>query len=137
MVFQTNTSSEVQGVYLFMSVTFYWYPKCGTCRNAQKWLNAHGVSHDAVDIVIHPPGADELRKMVVASGLGIQKFFNTSGEVYRELQLKDKLPALSESEKLQLLASNGKLIKRPLVTDGSKVTVGFREDEFQQAWAKA
>lgn len=118
-----------------MSIIFYGYPKCGTCRNAQKWLAAHGVAYDAVDIVQQPPGADELRKLVEASGLGIRKFFNTSGEVYRELQLKDKLPAMTDGEKLQLLAGNGKLIKRPIVTDGSKVTVGFREEEFLQAWA--
>lgn len=118
-----------------MDMTFYGYPKCGTCRNAQKWLSARGVPFRAVDIMQDPPGADELGKMVEASGLGIQKFFNTSGEVYRELQLKDKLPGMTDSEKLQLLASNGKLIKRPLVTDGSKVTVGFKEEEFKQAWA--
>jgi len=117
-----------------MSLTFYGYPKCGTCRNAQKWLNSHGVEARIIDITQSPPAEDELSQMIALSGLDIQKFFNTSGEVYRELQLKDKLPTLSYLDKLKLLSSNGKLIKRPLVTDGHKVTVGFKEDEFQRAW---
>lgn len=117
-----------------MGVTFYGYSKCSTCRNAQKWLTGRGVEVKPVDLVQHPPGPDALRELVEQSGLGIQKFFNTSGEAYRELQLKDKLPSMDDEEKLRLLAGNGKLIKRPIVTDGSKVTVGFREEEFQQYW---
>jgi len=118
-----------------MSLTFYGYPKCSTCRNAQKWLTGHNIPHEAIDLVQNPPNAEVLRKLVETSGLDIQKFFNTSGEVYRELQLKDKLPAMSYEEKLQLLSSNGKLIKRPVVTSGEQVTVGFKEDEFERVWA--
>jgi len=117
-----------------MSLAFYWYPKCGTCRKAKQWLEAAGQPLDAVDLVQSPPSAEELDDLIEKSGIDIAKFFNTSGEVYKELGLKDKLPGMSREEKLKLLAANGKLIKRPLVTDGSRVTVGFKEEEFARVW---
>lgn len=117
-----------------MSLVFYWYPRCGTCRKAKQWLEAAGQTLTPVDLVESPPSAEELDLLVKESGLEIAKFFNTSGEVYRELGLKDKLPALSREEKLKLLASNGKLIKRPIVKGGGRVTVGFREDEYERVW---
>lgn len=117
-----------------MSLTFYGYPKCGTCRNAHKWLTGRGVDVEYVDITLFPPSAEELKAIAERSGAALQKLFNTSGEVYRELGLKDKLPTMSDEEKLKLLAGNGKLIKRPLVTDGSRATVGFREEEYQERW---
>ncbi|WP_058303218.1 arsenate reductase family protein [Gorillibacterium timonense] len=117
-----------------MSLTFYWYPKCGTCRKAKQWLEAAGQSLDAIDLFQTPPSAEELGKLVELSGLDSSKFFNTSGEVYRELKLKDKLPGMSLEEKLMLLAGNGRLIKRPLVTDGSRVTVGFKEEDYEKVW---
>lgn len=119
-----------------MGLTFYGYSKCGTCRNARKWLTARGLDADFKEIFTDPPALEELRSLVERSGLPLQKFFNTSGEAYRELGLKDKLPSMSEEDKLRLLAGNGRLIKRPVVTDGHSATVGFREEEFQEAWAK-
>lgn len=118
-----------------MTVTFYGYPPCGTCRNAQKWLKARGVETVVKDITAEPPGKEELRQVARLAGLDIRKLFNVSGQVYRELSLKDRLPGMSEDEMLELLAGNGKLIKRPVVTDGVHATVGFHEEEFSRAWA--
>lgn len=115
-------------------LTVYQYPKCSTCRNAVKWLREHGHELELHHIVDEPPTAEELGKLVQLSGLPLKKFFNTSGEVYKSLGLKDKLGELSVEEQLQLLALNGKLIKRPIVTDGSKVTLGFKEDDYAAAW---
>lgn len=120
-----------------MNVTVYQYAKCSTCRKAVQWLKGKGYEVTLVPIVEEPPSSEELRKLVAKSGLELKKFFNTSGEVYKEMQLKDKLPAMSEQEQLDLLASNGKLIKRPIVTDGKRATVGFKEDMFAEAWGTA
>nr|WP_263324972.1 arsenate reductase family protein [Neobacillus sp. Marseille-Q6967] len=117
-----------------MSLTFYWYPKCGTCRNAKKWLDAHQVSYKEVHIVENPPSRAELQDFYQKSGLELKKFFNTSGQKYRELGIKDKMKTTTEDELLDLLASDGMLIKRPLLTDGQKVTVGFKEDEYEKTW---
>ncbi|NOU99915.1 arsenate reductase family protein [Paenibacillus planticolens] len=120
-----------------MGVKVYGYDKCGTCRATVKWLKAHDVDvTENVPLFETPPSAKELAKLLSDSGLGIKKFFNTSGEVYKEMNLKDKLPGMSQEQMLDLLASNGRLIKRPIVTDGTKVTVGFKEAEFEEAWAK-
>ncbi|MCJ8013346.1 arsenate reductase family protein [Paenibacillus sp. KQZ6P-2] len=112
----------------------YQYPKCGTCRSAVKWLQAHGHELELHHIMEEPPKPEVLANLVKLSGLPLKKFFNTSGEVYKELGLKDKLSSIDEEEQIKLLSSNGKLIKRPLVTDGSKVTVGFKEDLYESAW---
>jgi arsenate reductase len=117
-----------------MAVTFYWYPKCGTCRNAKKWLEAHNVAVEEVHIVENPPSRQTLEELYKASGLELKKFFNTSGQKYRELGLKDKVKTASEDELLDLLATDGMLIKRPITTDGSKVTVGFNEKQFEDTW---
>ncbi|KIY23274.1 MULTISPECIES: arsenate reductase family protein [Mesobacillus] len=117
-----------------MGKTFYWYPKCSTCRNAKKWLDQHEVAYNEVHIVENPPPQSQLEEMLAKSGLEIKKFFNSSGQKYRELGMKDKLKTASKNELLALLASDGMLIKRPLMTDGEKVTVGFKEDEYEQAW---
>ncbi|SEM62776.1 arsenate reductase [Mesobacillus persicus] len=119
-----------------MALTFYWYPKCGTCRNAKKWLDANGIEYKEVHIVENPPSKTELETLYKNSGLELKKFFNTSGQKYRELGLKDKVKTADESELLELLASDGMLIKRPLLTDGEKVTVGFKEADYEQAWLK-
>ncbi|UHH08149.1 arsenate reductase family protein [Bacillus subtilis] len=118
-----------------MSLTFYWYPKCGTCRKAKKWLEEHGKEINEIHIAEQPPSKEELKALYEKSGLDLKKFFNTSGMKYRELNLKDKLYHMSEDEQLELLASDGMLIKRPLTTDGEKVTVGFKEDQFEENWA--
>ncbi|WP_251550032.1 arsenate reductase family protein [Neobacillus muris] len=117
-----------------MSLTFYWYPKCSTCRNAKKWLEGHQLPFEAIHIVENPPSRDELKKLYQKSGLELKKFFNTSGLKYRELGIKDKLKTASEDELLDLLASDGMLIKRPIVTDGNRVTVGFKEEDFEKVW---
>lgn len=115
-----------------MSLTFYWYPKCGTCRNAKKWLDAHQLSYEEVHIVEHPPSREELQEFYQKSGLELKKFFNTSGMKYRELGIKDKMKSATDEELLELLASDGMLIKRPILTDGERVTVGFKEEEYDK-----
>jgi Spx/MgsR family transcriptional regulator len=115
-------------------VVMYGYSKCSTCRNARKWLEAGGVKVTFKDIVEHPPGAAEITRWVALSGLPLDKFFNTSGEVYREMKLKDKLSTLSPDDKINLLSGNGKLIKRPVVTDDEQVTVGFQEAAYRSVW---
>jgi arsenate reductase (glutaredoxin) len=117
-----------------MLITFYHYPKCGTCRKAKKWLEDNGVELNEVHIVESPPSKEELEAFYKKSELDLKKFFNTSGQKYRELGLKDKLADMSEDEKLELLASDGMLIKRPITTDGNQVTVGFKEEQFEQTW---
>ncbi|WP_312468923.1 arsenate reductase family protein [Neobacillus sp.] len=117
-----------------MSLTFYWYPKCGTCRNAKKWLDAHHLSYEEVHIVDNPPLRAELLGFYQKSSLDLKKFFNTSGLKYRELGIKDKMKSASEDELLDLLASDGMLIKRPILTDGEQVTVGFKAEEYEKIW---
>jgi arsenate reductase len=117
-----------------MTVTMYWYPKCGTCQKAKKWFEAHNVSFEAVHIVENPPSKEQLKEFYEKSGLELKKFFNTSGMKYRELGIKDKVKTASEDELLELLASDGMLIKRPIVTDGTRVTVGFNEEQFERTW---
>lgn len=117
------------------SFVFYGYPKCDTCRKAQKELQRLGVSvAETVDLFASPPPREQLAEIIAKSGLPLKSFFNTSGEAYKELGLKDKLAAMSEDEQIDLLASNGRLIKRPIVYDGERVTVGFKQPAFGQAW---
>ena len=110
--------------------TFLHYPKCGTCRKAKKWLDENGIGYEARLIVEENPTAEELKTWIAQSGLPLKKFFNTSGILYKEMNLKDKLPTMSEDEQIALLASNGKLVKRPLMVSAEKVLVGFKEDEW-------
>ncbi len=109
---------------------FIEYPKCTTCQKAKKWLDANNIAYTDRHIVEDNPSYDELKEWYEKSGLPLKKFFNTSGLLYKELQLKDKLPAMSEEEQLQLLASNGMLVKRPLIVDGGLVMTGFKETEW-------
>lgn len=102
-----------------------------------KSLERKGVKPDeVVDIFETPPSRERLAEIIAKSGLPIKKFFNTSGEVYKEMKLKDKLPGMSESDMIALLASNGRLIKRPIVYDGERVTVGYKEDEYERVWKR-
>ena len=110
---------------------FLEYPKCTTCKKAKAWLDAHGVAYEDRHIVEDNPTADELRSWHEASGLPLKRFFNTSGMLYREMELSKKLPAMTEQEMYDLLATNGMLVKRPLLIDGDTVLVGFREAEWQ------
>lgn len=111
---------------------FVCYSKCSTCKKAQKWLDAEQIKYQSRDIKEKRPSFTELKKWHQMSGLPVKKFFNTSGLVYRELNLKDKLPQLSEEEQLKLLATDGMLVKRPLVITDDKVLVGFKEAEWQK-----
>lgn len=117
-----------------MNVTFYWYPKCSTCRKAKKWLDENNVTYEEVHIVENPPSRELLKDLYQKSGLELKKFFNTSGQKYRDLGLKDKMKEASEEELLDILASDGMLIKRPFTTDGNKVTLGFKEEHFNEIW---
>ena len=117
-----------------MGLIYYGYPKCGTCRKAKKWLEMKGLDFQEVNIAEAPPSEEELGKMIAASGLELKKFFNVSGMKYRELNLKEKLADMTDEEKISLLASDGMLIKRPIVYGEGKVTVGFKEDEFDNVW---
>jgi arsenate reductase (glutaredoxin) len=115
-------------------LTFFQYPKCGTCRKAKKFLDDQGISYEARNIVEEPPTVEELRAFISNSDLPIQKFFNTSGQVYRKLELSKKLPSMSDEEKLKILASDGMLVKRPMLTDEKSVIVGFKEAEWKEKW---
>ena len=113
--------------------TIYAYDACDTCRKARKWLDAHGIAHEVVPIVEKPPSRAMLSKLVKASGLPAHKWFNTSGQSYRALVAslgKPKVAALGEDEVLELLAKDGKLIKRPVLVAGDKVLVGFRPEQY-------
>lgn len=112
----------------------YHYPPCGTCRQAIKWLEQQGHELDLRNIKETPPALAELAEMLGKSGMELKKFWNTSGDAYREQSLKDKLPEMDREAQLALLSSNGMLIKRPIVYDGKKVTVGFKEEMYEQAW---
>lgn len=108
-------------------LVFYEYPKCSTCRKAKAELQALDLAFEAIDIKTNPPQAEELREWMLASGVALKTYFNTSGNSYRELGLKDRLPDLTEEEALALLAADGMLIKRPLlVKDGKLLQVGYR-----------
>ena len=111
---------------------FIQYPKCSTCQKAKKWLDAHDVEYTDRHIVEDNPSYDELKQWYEKSGLPIKKFFNTSGMLYREMQLKDKLPAMDDEEKLQLLATNGMLVKRPLIVSDDVVLTGFKGNEWME-----
>ena len=111
---------------------FIEYPKCSTCQKAKKWLDSHDITYTDRHIVEDNPFYDELKKWYEKSGLPIKKFFNTSGMLYKEMQLKDKLPKMSEEEQLKLLSTNGMLVKRPLIVEGDMVLTGFREAEWAE-----
>ena len=108
------------------------YPKCSTCRKAQNYLDEHGIAYEYRDIAQDNPTEKELRKWHRMSGLELKRFFNTSGMLYRDLNLKDRLPEMSEDEQFKLLASNGLLVKRPLLIDKDKVLVGFKVEEYER-----
>ena len=109
------------------------YPRCGTCKKAVKWLEENGVEYTYRDIKLDNPSEEELRKWHAMSGLPLKRFFNTSGMLYKEMKLKDKLQDMSENEMFALLASDGLLVKRPIAVTDSKVLVGFKEAEWKAA----
>ena len=115
---------------------FLQYPPCSTCKKAKKWLDEHGVAYEARDIKQDNPTQEELRAWQARSSLPLKRFFNTSGQLYRSLQLKEKLPAMPEAEQLALLAGDGMLVKRPLAVGEDFVLVGFKEAEWEQTLLK-
>ena len=110
---------------------FVHYPKCSTCKKAMNWLDEHNVEFDQRHIVEDNPNVDELRLWHKMSDLSLRRFFNTSGMLYRDMGLKDKLPSMSEDEMYELLASNGMLVKRPLLVLDDTVLVGFKEKDWE------
>jgi arsenate reductase len=117
-------------------MTFVCYPKCTTCQKARKWLDENGISYELRDIKTENPSAQELEQWYRRSGLPLKKFFNTSGLLYKSMELKDKLPGMTEEEMLHLLATDGMLVKRPLLVGEKTVLVGFKETEWAQRLPK-
>lgn len=111
---------------------FICYPKCTTCQKAKKWLDEHGVAYELRNIKEENPTAEELKQWHEKSGLELKKFFNTSGLLYKSMQLKDKLPNMTDEEKYDLLATDGMLVKRPLLIDDHFVLLGFKEAAYQK-----
>ncbi len=111
---------------------FIQYPKCQTCRKAGKWLEAHNLTVTERHIAEDNPAYNELKEWYGKSGLPLKRFFNTSGQFYKEMKLKDKLPNMSEEEQLQLLATNGMLVKRPIIIDEDIILVGFKEAVWEE-----
>lgn len=114
---------------------FYQYSKCDSCRRAKKWLESKNKKFEEIDITLHPPGFSDLKGFLQKSALPLKNFLNRSGIQYRELNMKEKVKILSEDEILKMLAAEGRLIKRPILTDGKKVTVGFDEKLFEECWS--
>ena len=111
---------------------FICYPKCTTCQRAKKWLDDHGIAYELRDIKLDNPTLAELTEWYKKSGVPLKKFFNTSGLLYKSLDLKNELPTMSESEMLELLASNGMLVKRPIAVSDDFVLLGFKEEEYEK-----
>ena len=114
----------------------YYYPACGTCKKALKWLDENGVEYEKLHIVENTPSLKELTEIYNKSGLELKKFFNTSGNAYKEMKLKDKLKEMPEKEQLKLLSSNGMLIKRPVFVSEDFILVGFKEEEYREKLGK-
>ena len=117
-------------------IKFICYPKCTTCQKAQKWLDDNKIEYEFRDIKLDNPTLDELTEWFKKSGLPLKKFFNTSGLLYKSLDLKNKLPTMTENEMLTLFASDGMLVKRPLLIGDSVVLVGFKEAEWRAVFVK-
>ncbi len=113
-------------------MVFVCYPKCSTCMKAKKWLEEKGLEYELRDIKADNPTAEELKEWHQKSGLPLKRFFNTSGNLYKEMKLKDRLPDMGEEDQFALLASDGMLVKRPILVDEEKVLVGFREKEWEE-----
>ena len=111
---------------------FVHYPKCSTCKKAKKWLEDNNIEFESRDIVLDNPKASELKEWWKISDLPLKRFFNTSGMKYRELKLKDKLPQMSEDEQLEILATDGMLVKRPIIVSDDVVLTGFKVKEWEE-----
>lgn len=113
-------------------VDFFWYPKCGTCQKARKWLEANNIQYNAMDLKVTHPTRVQLEDFLGKSGLPLKKFFNTSGLAYKELGLKDRLPSMGRDEQLDLLAGDGMLVRRPILVAADTVLVGFKEADWEE-----
>lgn len=111
---------------------FIEYPKCTTCKRAKAWLDEAGIEYTDRNIKDENPTIDELREWYAKSGLPLKRFFNTSGMLYKQMSLKDKLPQMSEEEELELLSTDGMLVKRPIIINDDTILVGFRQEEWEQ-----
>ena len=118
-----------------MKALFICYPKCTTCKKAEKWLNEKGVTFDKRDISIDNPRVEELTDWHQKSGLPLKRFFNTSGQIYRNNGIKDRLPGMSDQDQYELLATDGMLVKRPILVCGDRVLVGFKEKEYENIFS--
>ena len=116
-----------------MSLLFLEYPPCSTCKKAKSWLDAHGVQYTYRHIKDQNPSKEELKAWYQKSGLSLKRFFNTSGLLYKSMALKDKLPSMTEEEQLELLSTDGMLVKRPILVSEDFVLVGFKESEWSEA----
>ena len=114
---------------------FIQYPPCSTCQKAKKWLDAHGVSYTERHIKEDNPTYEELKAWYQRSGMPLKKFFNTSGLLYKSMQLKDRLPTMNEEEQLRLLATDGMLVKRPIIVTDERILTGFKESEWEKLLA--
>lgn len=114
---------------------FVEYPKCSTCKKAKKWLEDNGIAFEDRHIVENNPTAEELKEWHKKSGLPLKRFFNTSGQIYRQNNIKDQLPSMSEEEQYALLATNGMLVKRPIIVGEDYVLVGFKEKEYEEKFS--
>lgn len=117
-------------------VKVYCYDRCSTCKKAVDWLNSHKIEFEKIDIKGDHPDEKTLRALYAKSGLELKRFFNTSGILYREMELSKKLPSMSDDEKFQLLSTDGMLVKRPLLVTDDTVCIGFREEEWKKALLK-
>jgi arsenate reductase len=122
-------------------ITFYWYPKCSTCKKAKAWLEANDIAYEAVDMIKDVPSAEQLLQWITTSELPARRLFNTSGMKYRELGLKEKVPTMSNEEAAAVLATDGMLIKRPLLISEDRFLLnGFKEKEYEgvllESWKK-
>lgn len=122
----------VKEIVTMEKILLLCYPKCSTCQKAKKWLDEHNIEYTERNIVKNNPDYEELKMWYEVSGLPLKKFFNTSGLVYKEMNLKEKLSLISNEEQLKLLATNGMLVKRPIVITQDKVLVGFKEAEWKE-----
>ncbi len=115
-------------------ILFYGYNKCSTCRKAQAYLKQRGIAFKEYDITLTPPSATILHGLLKSRSYQLKELFNRSGELYREMEMAKKLPKMSEQEAVALLSKHGKLVKRPVITDGIKHTVGFDPEKIQSVW---
>ncbi|MBR0396934.1 MAG: arsenate reductase family protein [Eubacterium sp.] len=113
-------------------IQVYCYDRCSTCKKALKWLDENKIEHEVIDIKVNHPDEEQLRNYYKKSGLPLKRFFNTSGMIYREMELSKKLPEMTEDEQIQLLATDGMLVKRPLVVADEYVLTGFKQTEWEE-----